>query len=43
MVKQQRDRSDFLYDKILEMSMNISNVNQLQELIMIKVAEMFNP
>lgn len=39
MVLQQRDRPDFLYDKILEMSMNLSNINQLQELILIKVAE----
>lgn len=29
MEKQKRDRSDFVYDKILEMSMNLSNVNQL--------------
>lgn len=41
MAKQQRDRPDFLYDKILEMSMNLSNINQLQELILIKVAEQF--
>lgn len=41
MGKQQRNRPDFLYDKILEMSMNLSNINQLQELILIKVAEQY--
>ena len=36
---QRRDRADFLYDKISEHSMNYSNVNQLKELILIKVGE----
>jgi len=41
LVPQKRDRTDFFYDKILEMSMNLSNVNQLQELILIKVSELY--
>ena len=41
MVQQRRERPDFHYDKILEMSMNLSNINQLQELILIKVSELY--
>ena len=41
MVAQQRERQDFHYDKILEMSMNLSNINQLQELILIKSSELY--
>mmetsp|Transcript_13602 Transcript_13602/g.21277 ORF Transcript_13602/g.21277 Transcript_13602/m.21277 type:complete len:335 (+) Transcript_13602:2952-3956(+) len=42
-VCQQQDRPDFQYDKILEASMNLSNINQLQELILIKFTEMTKP
>ena len=40
MVKMVRERADFSYNKIMEMSMNLSNINQLQELILIKKSEM---
>jgi len=39
LVAQRRNRPDFQYDKILELSMNLNNINQLQELILIKVCE----
>jgi len=41
MIQQRRARPDFHYDKILEMSMNLSNINQLQELVLIKISELF--
>ena len=37
---QQRVREDFTYDKVLETSMNLSNVNQLMELIQIALSDL---
>lgn len=40
MVMQRPSREDFVYDKVLEMSMNLSNINQLMELIQIALSDL---